>query len=130
MYKEWINDPKNYVPVTIQLANQTGDYSGLTESDKNWLNKHTGKRKGYTTYPIAEKTLEKYLRWKELRKVKVPKELWEAHLSGDFSKVVENINIRHWISRHSRDNSDCRIYPIAIQLKKELKERKIKNKKK
>ena len=130
MYKEWINDPKNYVPVTIQLANQTGDYSGLTESDKNWLNKHTGKRKGYTTYPIAEKTLEKYLRWKELRKVKVPKELWEAHLSGDFSKVVGNINIRHWISRHSRDNSDCRIYPIAIQLKKELKDWKIKNKKK
>ena len=130
MYKEWINDPKNYVPVTIQLANQTGDYSGLTESDKNWLNKHTGKRKGYTTYPIAEKTLEKYLRWKELRKVKVPKELWEAHLSGDFSKVVGNINIRHWISRHSRDNSDCRIYPIAVQLKKELKDWKIKNKKK
>jgi hypothetical protein len=130
MYKEWINNPKNYVPVTIQLANQTGDYSGLTESDKNWLNKHTGKRKGYTTYPIAEKTLEKYLRWKELRKVKVPKELWEAHLSGDFSKVVGNINIRHWISRHSRDNSDCRIYPIAVQLKKELKDWKIKNKKK
>ena len=130
MYKEWINNPKNYVPVTIQLANQTGDYSGLTGNDKNWLKKHTGNKKGYITYPIAVKTLEKYLKWKELRKVKVPKELWEAHLSGDFSKIVGNVNIRHWISRHSCDSSDCRIYPIAIQLKKELKDWKARNKKK
>ena len=116
------------------LINEYVDSQGTIKREPTYkgieLGISTGKRKGYTTYPIAEKTLEKYLRWKELRKVKVPKELWEAHLSGDFSKVVGNINIRHWISRHSRDNSDCRIYPIAIQLKKELKDWKIKNKKK
>lgn len=130
-YKNWINDPNNYTPKAIQLALQTGDYSILSKSDKNWMRNHSEGLIGCAIFPIAVKAQKKYLKWKELRKVKVPQKLWQAHLSGDFSKIIGDLKIVDWFRNHTQHNSiRGKFYPIAVQLKKELKDWKMKNKKK
>lgn len=130
-YRDWINDPNNYTPKAIQLALQTGDYSILSKSDKNWMRNHSEGLIGCAIFPIAVKAQKKYLKWKELRKVKVPQKLWQAHLSGDFSKIIGDLKIVDWFRNHTQHNSmRGKFYPIAVQLKKELKDWKIKNKKK
>ena len=130
-YRDWIDDPNNYTPKTIQLALQTGDYSILSRSDKIWIRNHSEGLAGYVIFPIAVKAREKYLKWKELRKVKVPQKLWQAHLSGDFSKIIGDPKIMEWFRSHTQHNSmRGKFYPIAAQLKREFKNWKEKNGKK
>lgn len=70
LYKDYTNDPKNYVSESLINALNTGDYSKITRKDKQWMYNHSGKNPLYYHYPIVDILKKGYKKWQENQKNK------------------------------------------------------------
>ena len=127
-YQEYKKKEKSSLPLKLQKAYETGDYSEirLGTYEYTWIMSHKGENCTDKHYSAADIIWAEYQKWKKGEKEKtfIPPKLQKAHETGDYSEITYRTHEYDWIMSHKNKTNRKRrhYYPIADVMWKEYQE--------